>query len=186
MSRRQKALNFIRRCRVEMEACVLNAASNQALGSISVIKRWSCANLSSRSCSRLLMRGLTNPHFPKKSEEPNFARWIGGCFSGECRVLHGNAGQLPQRGADEQKGQKTCVFCPSEIWRKGRDSNPRYGISVCRLSRAVQSTTLPSFHDVLGCELQRRGEGFSAGWAGARNREAGIYQRTKGLSRVTE
>ena len=43
-----------------------------------------------------------------------------------------------------------------------------------------------SFHDVLGCELQRRGEGFSAGWAGARNREAGIYQRTKGLSRVTE
>jgi len=39
---------------------------------------------------------------------------------------------------------------------------------------------------VLGCELQRRGEGFAAGWAGARNREAGIYQRTKGLSRVTE
>ena len=73
-----------------------------------------------------------------------------------------------------------------EIWRKERDSNPRYGISVCRLSRAVQSTTLPSFHDVLGCELQRRGEGFAAGWAGARNREAGIYQRTIGLSRVTE
>ena len=75
---------------------------------------------------------------------------------------------------------------PSGRLRRERDSNPRYGISVCRLSRAVQSTTLPSFHDVLGCELQRRGEGFSAGWAGTRNREAGIYQRTKGLSRVTE
>ena len=31
-------------------------------------------------------------------------------------------------------------------WRKERDSNPRYGDSVCRLSRAVHSTTLPSFH----------------------------------------
>ena len=69
---------------------------------------------------------------------------------------------------------------------EGEGFEPSIRNFVCRLSRAVQSTTLPSFHDVLGCELQRRGEGFAAGWAGARNREAGIYQRTKGLSRVTE
>ena len=28
-------------------------------------------------------------------------------------------------------------------WRRGWDSNPRYGITVCRISSPVQSTTLP-------------------------------------------
>ena len=53
----------------------------------------------------------------------------------------------PERRRTHEKRQEAEAFCLSEFWRKGRDSNPRYGISVCRLSRAVHSTTLPPFQD---------------------------------------
>ncbi len=33
----------------------------------------------------------------------------------------------------------------SSSWRKGRDSNPRYGITVYRISSPAHSTTLPPF-----------------------------------------
>ena len=34
-------------------------------------------------------------------------------------------------------------------WRKGRDSNPRYGITVYRISSPAHSTTLPPFRTVV-------------------------------------
>jgi hypothetical protein len=54
---------------------------------------------------------------------------------------------VPGRRRTHEKRQEAEASCLSESWRKGRDSNPRYGISVCRLSRAVHSTTLPPFQD---------------------------------------
>ncbi len=53
---------------------------------------------------------------------------------------------LSVREENSNEKSRSHENCGSEFWRKERDSNPRYGISVCRLSRAVQSTTLPSFH----------------------------------------
>lgn len=33
------------------------------------------------------------------------------------------------------------------FWRKGRDSNPRYGITVNRISSPAHSTSLPPFRE---------------------------------------
>ena len=49
--------------------------------------------------------------------------------------------------------KSTCSF--SEVWRRGRDLNPRYLFGVYRISSPARSTTLPPLHARLG-ELRLR------------------------------
>src|SRR5690606_41582701 len=43
-----------------------------------------------------------------------------------------------------------------EAWRKGWDSNPRYGLTVHRISSPAHSTTLPPFRARTRCTCEAR------------------------------
>ena len=50
-----------------------------------------------------------------------------------------------------KQNNKKKRHCSRSIWRKGRDLNPRYGVTVYRISSPAHSTTLPPFR--ISCRL---------------------------------
>ena len=62
-------------------------------------------------------------------------------------VKVGRALKEKARKAHKTKARESRAFFIK--WRKGRDSNPRYGITVYRISSPAHSTTLPPFRTVV-------------------------------------
>src|SRR5215468_4196573 len=105
-------------------------------------------------------------------------------------VRHYANKKAPVYGASEGYWEGSCGTLWDHPWRKGWDSNPRYGITVYRISSPAHSTSLPPFLGFCG-SLKRPSQRFKpipesyldASPSGSLLGEAKIIEQLNGVSK---